>query len=118
MKKRVVDWYFKKIVVALNKSEIRWELHPRAGKRQGSKIPICQGYSQRHDEGKWLIVIRYRPSSVNSMYVLIHEAIHLAFPDWPERYCWGEPVDLQTGELLREFSDNQTDILRSYLPGR
>jgi len=114
VKKRVRDWYFQKLVDTLSTSEIRFEQTPRVGKK------IVQGYCQfqpRHKK-EWLIVIRNRPSYVNELYVLIHEGLHAIFPDWTERDCWGEPVDLVARQLLFDFSTNQHKELLKFLPRR
>jgi hypothetical protein len=121
MQKRVRDWYFQKLITALRKSDIRYESAPRV-RTPGNKAkrpPLCDGYCQWiEQENRYRIVIRYRPSYVNELYVIIHEGLHAAFPEVPERESNGEFIDLQSRILMYVFSTRQLKEIESYLPRR
>lgn len=119
MNKTVRDWYFNKLIAALDNSEIRFELHPKAKVGKKKKPECVDGYCQYQKKSdSYLIVIRYRPSSVNFLYTTIHEALHAAFPDWPEQECYGEPIDMVARTLMFMFSTSQHEAILSYLPER
>lgn len=121
MQKRVRDWYFHKLITALRKADIRYELSPRV-RTPGSKAkrpPLCDGYCQWIESKKqYKIVIRYRPSYVNELYVIIHEGLHAAFPEVPERESNGEFIDMQARTLLYVLSTRQLKEIESCLPER
>ncbi len=119
MNKTTRQWYYDKLVGALDKAEIRWELHPKVCVGGKAKPECVQGYCQWQPEHRrYLIVLRYRPSESNHLYCIIHEGLHAAFPHWDERECFGEPVDYVARYLLFDLPTNQLKKLESYLPGR
>lgn len=106
MKRSVVNRYYREIIEALNECEIRWSPRPRIKKE---RVAVGGWYS----EG--VITIRNRPGE-NWVLSLIHEALHHRYPNVPEYDCDGEMIDLFSCRLFCEFSAQQLETLRIYIP--
>ncbi|MBU1083447.1 hypothetical protein KKE14_03400 [Patescibacteria group bacterium] len=109
MDQKIINYYYKQIVLALGECEIKLQKNPTMHTSDGKRT----GVSGWYQDG--IITIK-STGHVNIALILIHEALHHIYPTWPEIDYMGEPIELFARSLLCEFSTRQIDHIMSFLP--
>ena len=104
MDQKTINWYFNRIIKALNGCKIKLVKQPKI---KGENV---DGW---HEPG--LIHIKKSKKENNLILALIHEGLHEAYQYLPERQSPREFFDLLSCELYCYFSTEQYNILKKFL---